>query len=391
MISAGRAEIDALADRGGRLRDDADRFWATLQHFFLIWAPLSFRPLLEGEVARRARCSRARISIAGWTPTSSSSAAASIGDARRHDRRGRVRAPAGPAAPAGSTCRPGEGPHPVRRDAALDRRECASCAATPSAGRPSPSTASRHSSSIAAASAPARESRASSTTSGCSPRTSAAAIGYARDREDLDRGRLGAVGRLGELRAGARRRPPSRWRRCGRLPGPVRAGPRDAALGRHAAAATRRRGAGDRMRMLLGREPRGVAVGGRPGEAAILVREDAAAGERGCSPGRPARSLRRPGRARGRRHLGEPRRPAPAAAAPRTRCGSRQTSIARCSWWPAPRTSSARPAPPRSSRDGPPRGELETFECGHFDLYAGRSIAVEADFLARHLGTIRRV
>ncbi|HWA53769.1 MAG TPA: helix-turn-helix domain-containing protein [Solirubrobacterales bacterium] len=48
MIEGGRAEIDALAERGA-LREDADRLWATLQHFFLIWAPLSFMPLLEGE------------------------------------------------------------------------------------------------------------------------------------------------------------------------------------------------------------------------------------------------------------------------------------------------------------------------------------------------------
>ncbi len=46
MIGGGRAEIDRLAEAGA-LRDDADLLWATLQHFFLIWAPLSFRPLLE--------------------------------------------------------------------------------------------------------------------------------------------------------------------------------------------------------------------------------------------------------------------------------------------------------------------------------------------------------
>jgi hypothetical protein len=46
MIEGGRTEIDALAEKGA-LREDADRFWATLQHFFLIWAPLSFMPLLE--------------------------------------------------------------------------------------------------------------------------------------------------------------------------------------------------------------------------------------------------------------------------------------------------------------------------------------------------------
>lgn len=46
MIDGGRAEIDALAEKG-TLRKDADRLWATLQHFFLIWAPLSFMPLLQ--------------------------------------------------------------------------------------------------------------------------------------------------------------------------------------------------------------------------------------------------------------------------------------------------------------------------------------------------------
>jgi TetR/AcrR family transcriptional regulator, regulator of cefoperazone and chloramphenicol sensitivity len=48
MIEGGRREIDRLAERGA-LREDADRLWATLQHFFLIWAPLSFRSLLERE------------------------------------------------------------------------------------------------------------------------------------------------------------------------------------------------------------------------------------------------------------------------------------------------------------------------------------------------------
>jgi AcrR family transcriptional regulator len=48
MIAGGGAEIDALAERGA-LREDVDRLWATLQHFFLIWAPLGFRHLLEEE------------------------------------------------------------------------------------------------------------------------------------------------------------------------------------------------------------------------------------------------------------------------------------------------------------------------------------------------------
>lgn len=48
MVEGGRAEVDLLAERGA-LRPDADRLWAALQHFFLIWAPLSFRALLERE------------------------------------------------------------------------------------------------------------------------------------------------------------------------------------------------------------------------------------------------------------------------------------------------------------------------------------------------------
>ncbi|HET9198820.1 MAG TPA: helix-turn-helix domain-containing protein [Solirubrobacterales bacterium] len=46
MIRGGGAEIDSLAERGV-LRPDVDRLWATLQHFFLIWAPLSFMPVLK--------------------------------------------------------------------------------------------------------------------------------------------------------------------------------------------------------------------------------------------------------------------------------------------------------------------------------------------------------
>jgi AcrR family transcriptional regulator len=49
MIGRGRAEIDDLAARGA-LREGVDRQWVTLQHFFLIWAPLGFRAVLEGDV-----------------------------------------------------------------------------------------------------------------------------------------------------------------------------------------------------------------------------------------------------------------------------------------------------------------------------------------------------
>jgi AcrR family transcriptional regulator len=46
MVAGGRGEIESLAEKDA-LREDADRLWATLQHFFLIWAPLSFMPLLD--------------------------------------------------------------------------------------------------------------------------------------------------------------------------------------------------------------------------------------------------------------------------------------------------------------------------------------------------------
>lgn len=49
MIDGGRAEIEAMA-AAGALREDADLLWATLQHFFLIWAPLSFMSLLQETV-----------------------------------------------------------------------------------------------------------------------------------------------------------------------------------------------------------------------------------------------------------------------------------------------------------------------------------------------------
>jgi AcrR family transcriptional regulator len=46
MIDGGRKEVDLLTEKGA-LRSDLDPLWATLQHFFLIWAPLSFLPLIE--------------------------------------------------------------------------------------------------------------------------------------------------------------------------------------------------------------------------------------------------------------------------------------------------------------------------------------------------------
>lgn len=45
MIAGGRAEIDHLVESGA-VRPGTDHLWVALQHFFLIWAPLSFMPLL---------------------------------------------------------------------------------------------------------------------------------------------------------------------------------------------------------------------------------------------------------------------------------------------------------------------------------------------------------
>jgi len=45
MIDGGAEEVGRLA-AASALRSDADRLWTTLQHFFLIWAPLSFMPAL---------------------------------------------------------------------------------------------------------------------------------------------------------------------------------------------------------------------------------------------------------------------------------------------------------------------------------------------------------
>lgn len=51
MTEGGRKDVDLLVEKGA-LRNDLDPLWATLQHFFLFWAPLSFLPLLEQALGR---------------------------------------------------------------------------------------------------------------------------------------------------------------------------------------------------------------------------------------------------------------------------------------------------------------------------------------------------
>ncbi len=47
FLTAGQQELARLQSAGA-VRADADLWWSTLQHFLLIWAPLTFRRTLEG-------------------------------------------------------------------------------------------------------------------------------------------------------------------------------------------------------------------------------------------------------------------------------------------------------------------------------------------------------
>ena len=141
----------------------------------------------------------------------------------------------------------------------------------------------------------------------------------------------------------------------------------------------------DRVRMAFGKEPRGVAVGGEDGEAAILVREDAAARERAMLP--PAAELDAAGQRarlpeggvwenrvvlRPRLRTPHPLRVAPRVAVPVLVVAAEEDLL--CPF--APATELAARAP---------RGEVEGFPCGHFDLYDGLSIPAETAFLTREL------
>jgi len=141
----------------------------------------------------------------------------------------------------------------------------------------------------------------------------------------------------------------------------------------------------DRLRMAFGREPRGVRVGGEPGETAILIREDAEARERALLPaaaridpsGQRAeldggvvwenRVVLRP-----RLRTPSPLRIALKVAAPMLVVSGERDVL--CP--PGPAAELARCAP---------AGELRQFPSGHFDIYDGLSTDAEAEFLARHL------
>ncbi len=141
----------------------------------------------------------------------------------------------------------------------------------------------------------------------------------------------------------------------------------------------------DRVRIALGRDPRGVPVGGEPGETAILVREDAATRERALLPpdarvdpaGQHAelpggvvwenRVVLRP-----RLRTPHPLRLAPKVAAPLLVLAGAHDTL-------------CPPGPAAELVARAPHAELKTFPCGHFDLYDGASIAAEAAFLVQNL------
>jgi pimeloyl-ACP methyl ester carboxylesterase len=216
-----------------------------------------------------------------------------------------------------------------------------------------------------------------------------AALQCARGYEEVDADRLalwGGSASCGPVLASARRNGEVRAVVCLTPFVPGRETQRSAGtpIARLAAATT-----ADRLRMTLRREPRGIRVGGSPGEAAILVREDAEARERAMLPaaaridpsGQRAeldggvvwenRVVLRP-----RLRTPNPRCLAPRVDVPLLVVAGEDDSL--CP--PGPAAELARRAP---------RGELATFPCGHFDLYDGVGLATEASFLAAHLAPER--
>jgi uncharacterized protein len=142
----------------------------------------------------------------------------------------------------------------------------------------------------------------------------------------------------------------------------------------------------DGLRSLGGRPPRGVRVGGEPGEAAILVREEAASRERAMLP--PDARLD-PGGDRAELGAGvvwenrvvlrpRSRTPHPLRVAPQVSCPVLVVSGERDQLCPA--------GPAGELAERLPRGRLRQLPLGHFDLYDGASIESEAEFLVEQLG-----
>lgn len=212
-----------------------------------------------------------------------------------------------------------------------------------------------------------------------------AALAFARQREEIDSERLGLWGAsasCAQALAAAADAPDIRAVVCLTPFVPGRATQRSAGtpIARLARAAF-----ADRLRMAIGREPKGVAVGGEPGSAAILVRENAAAreaamlppearldaaGNRAELPGGVAwenRVVLRP-----RLRTPHPSRLAPKVKAPLLVVTGEQDTL-------------CPPGPAAELADRAPKAELNTLPRAHFDLYDGASIPTEREFLARTL------
>jgi pimeloyl-ACP methyl ester carboxylesterase len=218
----------------------------------------------------------------------------------------------------------------------------------------------------------------------------AAALAFARDRVDLDAGRLalwGGSASCAQVLDAASRDPGIRAVVCLTpfVPGRATQRPARTPFFRLGAAAL-----ADRVRTALGRDPRGVRVGGAPGETAILVREDAAARERAMLP--PEARVEPSGQRaeldggvvwenrvvlRPRLRTPHPLRLASKVRAPLLVVAGEEDVL--CP--PGPAAEVARRAA---------EGTLKTLPCGHFDLYDGASIALEAGFLSTRVAVSPR-
>jgi uncharacterized protein len=147
----------------------------------------------------------------------------------------------------------------------------------------------------------------------------------------------------------------------------------------------------DRLRMAIGRDPKGVAVGGEPGTTAILVREDAAAREAAMLPPQSQidvsgnRAELPGGIVWENRVVLRPRlrTPHPLRLAPKV--NARLLVVA------GEEDTLCPPGPAADLADRAPHAELKTLPHGHFDLYDGASIPIEREFLVRTLGADLRM
>lgn len=212
-----------------------------------------------------------------------------------------------------------------------------------------------------------------------------AALVFARTREEIDSERLalwGASASCAQVLAVAAAGPDIRAVVCLTpfVPGRATQRSADTPIARLAAAAF-----ADRLRMAIGREPRGVAVGGEPGTTAILVREDAAAREAAMLP--PEAKLDASGNRaelpggivwenrvvlRPRFHTPHALRLAPKVEVPLLVIAGEHDTL-------------CPPGPAAELAGRAPKAELKTLPHGHFDLYDGASVPIEREFLAINL------